>query len=190
MQREYEFNSVGKIPFVPLVEAPYYVWLGHPRTSSAPVKEHIPLRPGKGFPKTFIYSMTWEDPAEDAKVFPMGPNDVVLSLTSGGCNLLDMLIDGPQKVVGVDLNPCQNFLVELKKVCIKRLAYEDFWKMFGEGKHENIRALYKDRIAMFLSQVKPTNTCVPSFLLNEKKKKFGRAFVGGPRVLVGAPALL
>lgn len=152
ISKEYEFNDAGHIPFVPVIQAPFYIWLGrvhhdnrlHPAVST--------VRPGKGFPSTFIYSMTWEDPTEDAKVFPIDSADSVLSLTSGGCNLLDMLLDGPRKVTGVDLNPAQNHLVELKKVAIKRLEYEDFWKMFGDGKHENIRALYDERLAPFLSQ--------------------------------------
>jgi betaine lipid synthase len=93
----------------------------------------------------------------------MQSDDVVLSLTSGGCNLLDMLLDGPRKVVGVDLNPCQNHLVELKKAAIKRLDYEDVWKMFGEGKHENIRELYRLHLQPFLPQVRrrqPVCVCV------------------------------
>lgn len=95
----------------------------------------------------------------------MQSDDVVLSLTSGGCNLFDMLLDGPRKVVGVDLNPCQNHLVELKKAAIKRLAYEDAWKMFGEGKHENIREVYRLQLQPFLPQVRriPTTSTAGGF---------------------------
>ena len=89
----------------------------------------------------------------------MQSDDVVLSLTSGGCNLFDMLLDGPRKVVGVDLNPCQNHLVELKKAAIKRLSYEDAWKMFGEGKHENIREVYRLQLQPFLPQVRHAGHC-------------------------------
>ena len=88
-------------------------------------------------------------------MFPIQPDDVVVSLTSGGCNLFDMLLDGPAKVVGVDVNPCQTYLVLLKKVAIQQLPYEDVWLMFGEGRHPNIRALYARHLRPFLPQVRP-----------------------------------
>jgi len=88
-------------------------------------------------------------------VFPIQPADVVLSLTSGGCNLFDMLLDGPARVVGVDMNPCQTYLVLLKKTAIQQLPYEDVWLMFGEGRHPNIRDVYARHLRPFLPQVRP-----------------------------------
>jgi betaine lipid synthase len=47
------------------------------------------------FPPTFLYTQSWEDPEPDMRVFaPMGPQDTVLTLTSGGCNALNLLING------------------------------------------------------------------------------------------------
>jgi len=74
--REYEYNSAGHIPFVPLLQAPYYVWLGRPKApgASAAAASTVAVADGgggarpSGFPSTFIYSMTWEDPEADAKV--------------------------------------------------------------------------------------------------------------------------
>jgi betaine lipid synthase len=70
LEQEYEMNSAGHIPFVPLIKAPYYVWVGRMKGASA--HHRIDTRASKpkpkGFPSTFIYSMTWEDPREDAKV--------------------------------------------------------------------------------------------------------------------------
>lgn len=154
---DYEYNDAGSIPYLPLLRPPFYVWIGRPKTeqslrlsaTTAPVSRQ---RADWSFPTTFIYSMTWEDPEEDRKHFQMGPEDVVLSLTSGGCNLLDMLLDGPRQVVGVDLNPAQNHLVELKQVGIRHLEYEDFWQLFGEGVHPNIEDLFIRRLSPFLSQ--------------------------------------
>lgn len=153
----YEYNDNGPIPYLPFLRPPYYVWIGRVKNQNSKKNSQRDAvvqraKASWGFPATFIYSMTWEDPEEDRKYFKIGPKDVVLSLTSGGCNLLDMLLDGPKQIVAVDLNPAQNHLVELKQVAIRQLDYKDFWKMFGEGKHEQIRDLFIKRLSPFLSQ--------------------------------------
>ena len=60
--------------------------------------------------------------------------DTVLTLTSGGCNALNLLLHGAGEVVSVDCNPAQSALLELKRAAIMTLPYEDVWQMFGEGR--------------------------------------------------------
>jgi len=64
----------------------------------------------------------------------INPSDTVLTLTSGGCNALNLLLHGAGAVVSVDCNPAQSALLELKKVAVANLPYEDVWMMFGEGR--------------------------------------------------------
>jgi hypothetical protein len=64
----------------------------------------------------------------------INPSDTVLTLTSGGCNALNLLLHGAGHVVSVDCNPAQSSLLELKRTAIAQLPYEDVWKMFGEGR--------------------------------------------------------
>ena len=45
-----------------------------------------------GFPPTFLYSLSWEDPREDDKVLDIQPTDTILTLTAGGCNSLDLVL--------------------------------------------------------------------------------------------------
>ncbi len=70
-----------------------------------------------------------------AQVMNINAEDVCLTLTSGGCNALNLLLHGAATVVSVDCNPAQSSLLELKKVAIQQLDYEDVWQMFGEGRH-------------------------------------------------------
>lgn len=56
-------------------------------------------------------------------------NDTVLTLTSGGCNALNLLLHGAGHVVSVDCNPAQSSLLELKAVAIQQLEFEDVWKV-------------------------------------------------------------
>jgi hypothetical protein len=46
------------------------------------------------FPPTFLYTQSWEDPEPDMQVFKLTQQDTVLTLTSGGCNTLNLLIHG------------------------------------------------------------------------------------------------
>ena len=52
----------------------------------------------------------------------------------------------------VDCNPAQSALLELKKVAIQRLPYEDVWKLFGEGRHRDAQRLFDRELSPFLSQ--------------------------------------
>ena len=78
-----------------------------------------------------LYSQCWEDPELDRKAFNITENDIIFSITSGGCNLLTFLIDNPKSVIALDLNPHQNYLLELKITAFNYLSYEQTLEFFG-----------------------------------------------------------
>jgi betaine lipid synthase len=82
----------------------------------------------------------------------INPNDTVLTLTSGGCNALNLLLHGAGHVVSVDCNPAQSSLLELKAVALQQLDYDDLWQMFGEGRHPRIEEIFERQLGPFLSQ--------------------------------------
>jgi betaine lipid synthase len=53
------------------------------------------------------------------QVLKINSKDTVLTLTSGGCNSLNLLLHGAGQVVSVDCNPAQSALLELKAVGIR-----------------------------------------------------------------------
>ena len=69
-----------------------------------------------------LYANCWEDPQLDRAAFGIGPDDVVFSITSGGCNVLTFLLDDPRKVIAVDANPHQGYLLELKMAAFRTLC--------------------------------------------------------------------
>ena len=165
LHRLAEWNGAGSIPYVPVLRAPYYVWLGRRKTKAEVLGSEVEERAEAPplFPPTFLYSQSWEDPRPDLEVLgtargpgadPASPmlGDDVLTLTSGGCNSLSYALHGARRVVSVDCNPAQSSLLELKCVGVKHLAYEDFWLLFGEGRHPDFDRLYETRLAPFLSQ--------------------------------------
>mmetsp|Transcript_21887 Transcript_21887/g.60757 ORF Transcript_21887/g.60757 Transcript_21887/m.60757 type:complete len:700 (-) Transcript_21887:282-2381(-) len=151
MTRVYEYNSEGGIPYVPLLRAPYYIWIGQKDTMFIHHNEARVEAPPL-FPPTFLYSQSWEDPAPDMEVLHINSKDTVLTLTSGGCNTLNLVLQGAREVVGVDCNPAQSALLEMKKLAVMRLSYADTWELFGEGKHSDIKRLYEQEFAPFLTQ--------------------------------------
>ena len=49
----------------------------------------------------------------------MGRGDACLTLTSGGCNAINMCLQGASSVTAVDCNPAQSALLELKAAAIR-----------------------------------------------------------------------
>jgi len=78
-----------------------------------------------------VYSNVWEDPELNRRSLQVKPGDVVLSITSGGCNSLCLLLENPSKVVSIDLNPAQLAMLEYKRAAIIELGYEDFLESLG-----------------------------------------------------------
>ena len=93
-----------------------------------------------------VYNTCWEDPRLDRVALEFGPDDNVLVITSAGCNALDYALAGPNHVNAVDMNPRQNALLDLKMSAIRNLEFEDFFKMFGEGRHTGIKDIYEQKL--------------------------------------------
>jgi len=101
--------------------------------------------------RNLVYNTCWEDPRLDRRALELGPRDRVLVITSAGCNALTYLLDGPEHVHAVDVNPRQNALLELKLAGIRELEFEDFFQIFGRGRHREFRELYRERLRGRLS---------------------------------------
>ncbi|KAJ3191727.1 hypothetical protein HDU67_005754 [Dinochytrium kinnereticum] len=76
----------------------------------------------------------------------------MMIITSGGCNALEYAVKvGPQRIHCVDLNPCQNNMLELKLAGISSLQWPDFWRLFGEGHIPNFSAVLDTHLSPYLS---------------------------------------
>ncbi|KAG6029179.1 hypothetical protein E4U19_001136 [Claviceps sp. Clav32 group G5] len=109
------------------------------------------LQKHKQFNDEYIYAFTWEDARVDEWLLKLGPEDKILAISSAGDNILSYLAQSPARVHAVDLNPTQNHLLELKAAAYTALSYEDFWKMFGDGKNDQFRALLVNKLSPHLS---------------------------------------
>ncbi|KAK5663582.1 hypothetical protein OQA88_4013 [Cercophora sp. LCS_1] len=109
------------------------------------------LEKHKQFNDEYIYAFTWEDSHVDDDILRLGPDDVVLAITSAGDNILSYAIKSPARIHAIDLNPSQNHLLELKVASYMALSYDDFWRIFGEGKHPEFRSLLISKLSPHLS---------------------------------------
>lgn len=85
---------------------------------------------------------SWEDPRIDVDLFKFTEDDVVVTLTSAGDQVLDYCLERPKKVICADLNPRQNALLELKLAAIRELDFESFFSIFGASNGHVFRESY------------------------------------------------
>lgn len=101
----------------------------------------------------FVYNQIWEDPRVDIEALQIDSNSRVLTISSGGCNALNYLVESPQVVTAVDLNRHHIYLLNLKLAALKHLpSYEKFFSFFGAGKGENTGTDYLKYIAKNLDK--------------------------------------
>lgn len=76
----------------------------------------------------------------------------MLVISSAGDNALSYAIASqPSRIHCVDLNPCQNHLLELKLAALVSLSHQDIWLLFGVGKHPNFQRLLHETLSPHLS---------------------------------------
>lgn len=80
---------------------------------------------------TIRYSQVWEDHRLLEEGLLIGPDDDVLSITSAGCNVLALLLQGPRSITAIDMSAAQNALLELKLAAIRRLEHAEFAVLMG-----------------------------------------------------------
>jgi S-adenosylmethionine-diacylglycerol 3-amino-3-carboxypropyl transferase len=84
--------------------------------------------------KGFVYNQIWEDPDVDLDALAIQPHHTIITIASGGCNVLNYLAADPARIIAVDLNPNHVALTRLKLAALANLpSYEDFFLFFGQA---------------------------------------------------------
>jgi S-adenosylmethionine-diacylglycerol 3-amino-3-carboxypropyl transferase len=97
----------------------------------------------------FVYNQIWEDPDVDLEALELRPHHRLITIASGGCNVLNYLTADPAKIIAIDLNPNHVALTRLKISALENLpSYEEFFRFFG---HANDKA-NRDAYDTFLSE--------------------------------------
>jgi S-adenosylmethionine-diacylglycerol 3-amino-3-carboxypropyl transferase len=98
-----------------------------------------------------VFNCAWEDPRLDREALKLTEEDNVVIITTAGCNVLSLAIEGPNHVFSIDRNHCQNALLELKIAAIREYDYDTFWTLFGTGRLPNFSKVHYPRLRQHLS---------------------------------------
>ena len=95
----------------------------------------------------FVYTQIWEDPRVDAQALQLDDESRILTISSGGCNVLNYLQHAPSRIVAVDLNEAHMALTRLKLTALRHLPdYETFFRFFGHADHVANVAAYDEHL--------------------------------------------
>ncbi|MEZ5815216.1 MAG: DUF3419 family protein [Alphaproteobacteria bacterium] len=99
----------------------------------------------------FVYPQIWEDPEVDLEALKLNKSTRIMTIASGGCNVMNYLTESPEKVKAIDLNPAHVALTRLKIAAIKYLPdYESFFAFFGHADEKKNIENYDKYIAPHL----------------------------------------
>ena len=81
-----------------------------------------------------VYPQIWEDPVVDMAAMEIKPHHHLVTIASGGCNVLSYLEASPARITAVDLNRSHVALTRLKLAGLVSLpGWQDFYRFFGEA---------------------------------------------------------
>jgi S-adenosylmethionine-diacylglycerol 3-amino-3-carboxypropyl transferase len=95
-----------------------------------------------------VYPQIWEDPDVDMEAMRLDGSHRVVTIASGGCNILAYLTRSPASIDAVDLNPHHVALNRLKLTALAHMpGFVDFEKLFGGDGDRRALPLYDRHVA-------------------------------------------
>ncbi|MCH4893520.1 MULTISPECIES: DUF3419 family protein [unclassified Sphingomonas] len=117
-----------------------------------------------------VYAQIWEDPVVDLEALAITPDCHVVTIASGGCNVLSYLTADPAAITAVDLNTAHIALNKLKLAAARHLPdHAAFHRFFGQAnRRENVEA--------YMAYVRPH--------LDDVSRRYweGRGLIGRKRI--------
>jgi S-adenosylmethionine-diacylglycerol 3-amino-3-carboxypropyl transferase len=92
-----------------------------------------------------VYPQIWEDPEVDMAAMQLGEGHRVVTIASGGCNVLAYLTRSPARIDAVDLNPHHVALNRLKLAAVANLPTAEAFAAFFSGHGAGGNAAAYDR---------------------------------------------
>lgn len=94
--------------------------------------------------KGMVYPQIWEDPEVDIKALNLAPGSRLITIASGGCNVMSYLTTDPKEIVALDLNRAHVALNRLKLAAVRNLPdYQSFYRFFGAADEKSNIQLYE-----------------------------------------------
>lgn len=101
-----------------------------------------------------VYPQIWEDPDVDMEAMQLGAGHRVVTIASGGCNILAYLTRSPARIDAVDLNAAHIALNRMKLEAVRHLpSHGDLFRFFGATDTSHNSDAYDRFIAPHLDPV-------------------------------------
>jgi len=93
--------------------------------------------------KGLVYPQIWEDPEVDMKALQLTSDSRMVTIASGGCNVMSYLTANPAQITAVDLNRAHVALGRLKLLAAQSFPnYDTFYHFFGQADEKANIAAY------------------------------------------------
>ena len=100
-----------------------------------------------------VYAQIWEDPVVDMEALAITPDSHVVTIASGGCNVLSYLTADPRAITAVDLNTAHVAFNRLKLAAARYLPdYDSFYRFFGQADQKANVGAYKKYVRPHLDE--------------------------------------
>lgn len=100
-----------------------------------------------------VYAQIWEDPVVDMEALAITPDCHIVTIASGGCNVLSYLTADPKAITAVDLNTAHVAYNRLKLAAARQLpGYAAFYRFFGAADQKANVAAYKKFVRPHLDE--------------------------------------
>jgi S-adenosylmethionine-diacylglycerol 3-amino-3-carboxypropyl transferase len=100
-----------------------------------------------------VYPQIWEDPEVDIEAMELTEGHRIVTIASGGCNVLAYLTRSPARIDAVDLNTAHIALNRMKLAAVRHLPSQaDLFRFFGEAGNHHNSAAYDRFIAPHLDR--------------------------------------
>jgi S-adenosylmethionine-diacylglycerol 3-amino-3-carboxypropyl transferase len=100
-----------------------------------------------------VYAQIWEDPEVDMEALAITPDSHIVTIASGGCNVLSYLTADPASITAVDLNTAHIALNRLKLTAARHLPdHATFLRFFGGAESRDNIDAYKRFVAPRLDE--------------------------------------
>lgn len=101
-----------------------------------------------------VYPQIWEDPDVDMEAMQLGAGHRIVTIASGGCNILAYLTRAPASIDAVDLNAAHVALNRMKLEAVRHLPSQaDLFRFFGAAGTAHNSQAYDRFIAPHLDPV-------------------------------------
>lgn len=128
-----------------------------------------------------VYNQIWEDPRVDVEALQVNEQSRILTIASGGCNIVNYLTSNPGRITAVDLNPFHIYLTRLKLCAFQHLpSYEDFFRFFALANDkknvENYKLHLRDKLDQDARSYWDGHSLFCNFLITPRIHRFAEGF--------------